>query len=153
MEDLRRLLVEDGRQQLELPLKPEIEEYFLFCMTDVVDGSPTIEWNKSMNPSTMSSRLKDLGEIHGWLHTFFAHRMRYGGGKALNESGKFLTSTVSKQDVLVPDGRPELTAVHDRGRKRSAAESDHEACQHPDFLKPLSAAKYRYRHAEYHEWS
>lgn len=104
MEDLRRLLVEDGRQQLELPLKPEIEEYFLFCMTDVVDGSPAIQWTKSMNPSTMSSRLKNLGEIHGWLHTFFAHRMRYGGGKMLNESGQFLASTVSSPDRWVHGG-------------------------------------------------
>ena len=30
MEELRRLLVEDGCQQMELPLKPEIEEYFHF---------------------------------------------------------------------------------------------------------------------------
>jgi hypothetical protein len=88
MEDLRQLFVEDGCQQMELYLKPEMEGHFLFCMTREVDGIPTIQWTESMNPSTMSSRLKSLGEIHGWLHTFFAHRMRYGGGKTLNESGK-----------------------------------------------------------------
>lgn len=89
MEDVRRLLVEDGCEQMELYLKPEIEEYFLFCMTTVVDGTPMIQWNRPINASTMSARLQSLGEIHGWLHTFFAHRMRYGGGKQLNESGKF----------------------------------------------------------------
>jgi hypothetical protein len=88
MEDLRRLLVEDGCQQLELHLKPEIEEYFLFAMTRLEDGIPTIQWKEPMNISTMSSRLKIFGEIHGWLHTFFAHRMRYAGGKTLNESGE-----------------------------------------------------------------
>jgi hypothetical protein len=88
MEDLRRLFVEEGCQQMELYLKPKMEEHFLFCMTREVHGTPTIQWTEPMNPSTMSSRLKSLGEIHGWLHTFFAHRMRYGGGKTLNESGK-----------------------------------------------------------------
>ncbi|EED14738.1 conserved hypothetical protein [Talaromyces stipitatus ATCC 10500] len=87
MEDVRRLLVEDGCEQMELYLKPEIEEYFLFCMTTIVDGTPMIQWNRPINASTMSARLQSLGEIHGWLHIFFAHRMRYGGGKQLNESG------------------------------------------------------------------
>ncbi|KUL81310.1 hypothetical protein ZTR_09549 [Talaromyces verruculosus] len=87
MEDVRGLLVAEGCEQLELYFKPEIEEYFLFAMTKVVDGIPTVQWEKPINPSTMSSRLQSLGEIHGWLHTFFAHRMRYGGGKTLNESG------------------------------------------------------------------
>jgi hypothetical protein len=89
MEDLRRLLVEEGCQELPLHLKPEIEEYFLFCMTRLEDGIPTIQWEEPMNTSTMSSRLKTFGEIHGWLYTFFAHRMRYGGGKMLNESGEW----------------------------------------------------------------
>jgi hypothetical protein len=89
MEDLRRLLVEDGCQQMELPLKPELEEHFLFCMTRLVGGIPVIQWTEQVNQGTMSSRLKTLGEIHGWLHTFFAHRMRYGGGKTLNDSGEF----------------------------------------------------------------
>lgn len=88
IEDLRWLLVEDGCQQMELPLKPAIEEYFLFCMTRVVDGIPTIQWTEPMNESTMSRRLTTLGRIHGWLHTFFAYCMRYGGGKMLNESGE-----------------------------------------------------------------
>jgi hypothetical protein len=89
MEDLRRLLVEDGRQQLELPLKSNIAEHYIFCMTRLVKGEVDIQWTKPMNESTMSGRLKSLGEIHGWLHSFFAHRFRYGGGKMLNKSGEF----------------------------------------------------------------
>jgi hypothetical protein len=89
MEDLRRLLVAEGCQQLELHLKPEIEEYFLFCITRLENRILTIRWEEPMNMSTMSSRLKTFGEIHGWLYTFFAYRMRYGGGKMLNESGEW----------------------------------------------------------------
>lgn len=87
---LRELLTEDGRQEMQLPLKPEVEEYFLFCKTKVVDGKPTLVWNEPINASTMSGRLRTLGEIHGWLHSMFAHRMRYGGGKVLNASGQSL---------------------------------------------------------------
>ncbi|KAJ6103823.1 hypothetical protein N7486_004045 [Penicillium sp. IBT 16267x] len=35
---------------------------------------------------TMSARLRNLGEIYGWLHSMFAHRIRYRGGKMLNNS-------------------------------------------------------------------
>jgi hypothetical protein len=38
----------------------------------------------------MSSQLKTLGEIHGWLHTYFAHQMQYSGGKTLNKSGELV---------------------------------------------------------------
>ena len=88
MEDVRRLFVEDGCEQLELHLKPEIEEYFLFCRTKVEDGTPVIQWDVPINESTMSARLTSMGEIHGWLHSFFTHRMRYAGAKTLNESGE-----------------------------------------------------------------
>ncbi|KAF7587244.1 hypothetical protein BBP40_007516 [Aspergillus hancockii] len=86
MEDLRKLLVEGGRQQMELPLKPDIAERYIFCMTREVKEKVIIQWDEPINESTMSGRLKSLGEIHGWLHSFFAHRFRYGGGKMLNKS-------------------------------------------------------------------
>lgn len=47
-----------------------------------------LQWDEPMAASTMSGRLKSLGEIHGWLHSMFAHRFRCGGGKMLNESGE-----------------------------------------------------------------
>ena len=81
MEQLRRLFVEDGRQQMELPLKPEIEDNYVFCKTDIVDGEAVLQWEKPMTQGAMSGRLRSLGEIHGWLHSMFAHRFRYGGGK------------------------------------------------------------------------
>ncbi|KAJ5415003.1 hypothetical protein N7509_000101 [Penicillium cosmopolitanum] len=86
MEKLRSLFVEGGRQQMPLPLKPEVEEYYVFCKTEVVNGHPVLLWDQPMLGGTMSVRLKNLGEIHGWLQSMFAHRMRYGGGKMLNNS-------------------------------------------------------------------
>ncbi|CEJ61914.1 hypothetical protein PMG11_10430 [Penicillium brasilianum] len=86
MEKLRSLFVEGGRQQMPLPLKPEVEEYYIFCKTEVVNGHPALLWDQPMLGGTMSARLKNLGEIDGWLQSMFAHRMRYGGGKMLNNS-------------------------------------------------------------------
>ena len=86
MEQLRKLFVKGGRQQIELPLKPEIEDSYLFCKTAIVDGEAVFQWEKPITQGAMSSRLRSLGEIHGWLHSMFAHRFRYGGGKMLNES-------------------------------------------------------------------
>jgi hypothetical protein len=54
MEDLRRLLVECGRQQLELPLKSEVAEHYIFCMTRLVKGEVDIQWTEPMNECTMS---------------------------------------------------------------------------------------------------
>jgi predicted DNA-binding protein (UPF0278 family) len=84
MEQLRKLFVEDGCQQMELPVKPEIEDSYLFCKTDIIDGEAVLRWEEHMTPGAMSARLRTLGEIHGWLHSFFSHRFRYGGGKMLN---------------------------------------------------------------------
>ena len=99
MERLRELLVEGGRQQMELPLKPEIEEYYLFCKIEMVDGDVVLQWNQPMNESTLSGRLNSLGLIHGWLHSMFAHRFRYGGGKMLNESGWFFKQHLTKVQI------------------------------------------------------
>lgn len=73
---------------MELPLKSNIAEHYIFCMTRLVKGEVEVQWTEPMNESTMSGRIKSLGEIHGWLHSFFAHRFRYGGNM-LNKSGGF----------------------------------------------------------------
>jgi hypothetical protein len=86
MERLRKLFVQGGRQQMELPLKREVEGYYVFCKTDVINGRPVLQWNQPMTDGAMSGRLRNLGEIHGLLQSMFAHRFRYGGGKMLNES-------------------------------------------------------------------
>lgn len=86
MERLRKLFVQGGRQQMELPLKREVEGYYVFCKTEVINGRAVLQWNQPMTDGAMSGRLRNLGEIHGLLQSMFAHRFRYGGGKMLNES-------------------------------------------------------------------
>jgi hypothetical protein len=86
METLRGLSIEGGRQQMPLPIRPEVEEYYIFCRTEIVNGEPETLWDRPMPAGTMSGRLKTTGEIHGWLHSMFSHRFRYAGGKMLNES-------------------------------------------------------------------
>ncbi|KAJ5976476.1 hypothetical protein N7481_010183 [Penicillium waksmanii] len=68
---------------MPLPLKPEVD---IFCKAKVVNGHPVLLWDQPMHSVTMSARLSNLGEIHGWLQSMFAHRMRYGGGMMLNNS-------------------------------------------------------------------
>lgn len=71
---------------MPLPLKSEVEDYYIFCKIEVINGHPILRWDQPMIDVTMSARLRNLGEIHGWLYSMFAHRMRYGGGKMLNNS-------------------------------------------------------------------
>lgn len=71
---------------MPLPLRPEVEDYYVFCRAKAVHGNPEMLWDCPMSSGTMSDRLKSMGEIHGWLHSMFSHRFRYAGGKMLNES-------------------------------------------------------------------
>ncbi|KAB8067670.1 hypothetical protein BDV29DRAFT_163138 [Aspergillus leporis] len=87
MEDLRKLLVEDGRQEMPLPLKSEMDNYHVFPEVDVIDGEPCILWETQMNGSTLDGQLRLFNEIHGFLNAFFSHQFRYGGGALLDQSG------------------------------------------------------------------
>ncbi|KAJ5901458.1 hypothetical protein N7495_001986 [Penicillium taxi] len=98
MEQLRQLFIQNGRQQMELPLKTEVENSYVFCKTNIVNGEAVLQWDKPMTEGVMSGRLKTLGEIHGWLHSMFAHRFRYGGGKMLNEND---TVSEAQQNLIM----------------------------------------------------
>lgn len=71
---------------MPLLLKPEVEDHYIFCKTEVVNGHLVLRWDQHIIDVTMSARLRNLREIHGWLHSMFTHRMSYGGGKMLNNS-------------------------------------------------------------------
>ncbi|KAJ5589616.1 hypothetical protein N7537_012294 [Penicillium hordei] len=87
MEDLRRLLVEGGRQEMLLPLKKEMDNYYIFPKVEVICGQPRILWETPMNGSTLDVQLRTSSEIHGFLNHFFSHQFRYGGGDLLDKSG------------------------------------------------------------------
>ncbi|KAJ5749419.1 hypothetical protein N7533_006447 [Penicillium manginii] len=88
MEDLRRLLVEGGRQEMPLPLKKEMDNYYVFPKVEVICGQPRILWETPMNGSTLDAQLRTSSEIHGFLNHFFSHQFRYGGGDLLDKSGE-----------------------------------------------------------------
>jgi hypothetical protein len=88
MEALRRLLVEDGRQEMQLPLKKEMDDYYVFPKVDVIDGKPCILWKIRMNGSTLDAQLRSISEILNLLNHFFSHQFRYGTGELLDQSGK-----------------------------------------------------------------
>ena len=88
MEDLRRLLVEDGRQEMPLPLKREMDTYYVFLKVALIDGEPRILWETPMNGSTLDAQLRVISEIHGFLNPLFSHQFRYGGGELLDKNGK-----------------------------------------------------------------
>ena len=88
MEDLRRLFVEDGRQEMPLPLKRDMDNYHVFPKVDLVCGQPRILWETPMNGHTLDAQLRTFSEIHGFLDHLFSHQFRYGGGDLLDKSGR-----------------------------------------------------------------
>lgn len=105
MDDLRRLIVEDGRQEMPLPLKAEMDNYYVFPKIDVLDGQPRILWNTPMNGNTLDTQLRAFSEIHGFLNHFFSHQFRYGGGALLDQSGKWSSNCTTRSfpDYRVQD--------------------------------------------------
>lgn len=89
MEDVRRLFPDDGCQEMPLPLKHEMMDCYVFCKVDVVDGEARILRDTPMTAWALDSQMKSLSEIHGFLNPFYSHQFRYGGGKLLDESGKW----------------------------------------------------------------
>lgn len=94
MEDLRRLLVEGGRQEMPLPLKKEMDNYYVFPKVEVICGKPCILWETPMNGSTLDAQLRTSSEIHGFLNHFFSHQFRYGGGDLLDKSGEWTINSL-----------------------------------------------------------
>ncbi|EDN10985.1 predicted protein [Histoplasma mississippiense (nom. inval.)] len=84
MAKLRGLKIGGGRQQLLIPLKPEMANHYVFCKVAKVNGEIRIFPQEMMDPS---SSVRTIAEIAGFLHSWFNHRCRYGGGLILNKSG------------------------------------------------------------------
>nr|KMM63657.1 hypothetical protein CPAG_00011 [Coccidioides posadasii RMSCC 3488] len=87
MAQLRKLFVRQGCQQMPMCLKHETADWYIFCETELVKGTPVIQHKKPMPKQKMGRLLVVFSKIHGWLHPLFSHQFRYGGGKTLNESG------------------------------------------------------------------
>ncbi|EED20923.1 C2H2 finger domain protein, putative [Talaromyces stipitatus ATCC 10500] len=87
MDDLRRLFVMRGCQQLELPLKKEMDDYYLFCKVEEIEGEPRIIREEPMSDGAFYAAIKSISFIMGLLNVFFFHQFRYGTGKLLDKTG------------------------------------------------------------------
>ncbi|KUL83660.1 hypothetical protein ZTR_11050 [Talaromyces verruculosus] len=67
MDDMRRLFVMRGCQQLELPLKKEMDDYYLFCKVEEVDGEPRIIRDQPMSDGVYYAAIKAISFIMGWV--------------------------------------------------------------------------------------
>ncbi|KAH8691891.1 putative C2H2 finger domain protein [Talaromyces proteolyticus] len=87
MEALRSLFISRGRQQLEVPIKREMDDYYIFCKVDTVNGKPRIFREQPMSDSSYYSAVKGISEIMGFLNCIFYHQFRYGTGEILDSTG------------------------------------------------------------------
>ncbi|KAJ6008513.1 hypothetical protein N7540_012489 [Penicillium herquei] len=116
MQDLRRLLVEDGRQEMLLPLKKEMDNYYVFPKVEVIAGQPHILWETPMNGSTLDAQLRTSSEIHGFLNHFFSHQFRSGGGDLLDKSG-FVSE--AQRNVIMAHATSRTFIKHYRPRRHT----------------------------------
>ena len=135
MEDLRRLFIGKGRQQLPLPLKPEMANYYVFCRVEAKRGKVTVNPKLPITKATLTKQLRDFGEIAGFPWAVFTHRFRYSGATIMNASGKCL---------LIPLRIPAIGLIHavrtpDRPGQRCKAKPYHEAPRFPGLSQPLSS--------------
>ncbi|OKL55298.1 hypothetical protein UA08_09463 [Talaromyces atroroseus] len=86
MDDVRRLFVMRNCQELPLPLKEEMDNYYLFCKVDLIDGKPWILRDQPMSDSQYNAAIRAISEIMGLLKWFFFHQFRYGTGKILDKT-------------------------------------------------------------------
>ncbi|KAF3405616.1 hypothetical protein DPV78_003450 [Talaromyces pinophilus] len=86
MDDVRNLFVMRGCQELPLPLEEAMDDYYLFCKVDMIDGKPQILRKEPMSDSQYNSAIRTISEIIGLLAWFFFHQFRYGTGGILDDT-------------------------------------------------------------------
>ncbi|KAE8148498.1 hypothetical protein BDV25DRAFT_168391 [Aspergillus avenaceus] len=116
MEALRKLLVDDGRQEMVLPLKPEMDDYYVFPKVDIVNNKPCILWETRMTGGSLDAQLRTLSEIHGFLNHFFSHQFRYGGGGLLDQNG-FVSD--AQRNVIMAHASSRTFIEHYRPRRHA----------------------------------
>jgi Protein of unknown function (DUF3435) len=82
MEKMRRLCIDDDRQEMELPINRKMREYYVYCRVENADGEIKILRNQPMSESTLDSRLRSLSDSC-FLDPLYSHRFRHDGGKLL----------------------------------------------------------------------
>jgi hypothetical protein len=85
-EHLSQLDIRPGCNSLELPLKPEVADTYVFRQcTSTPTGWKMTE--KRLPDSTLRPHMKDIGEITGFKEVTRPYCLRYGAGKAFDQDG------------------------------------------------------------------
>ena len=92
MKDLWRLFVEDGWQEMQLFLKKEMDNYYVFPKVDLIFDQPCILWETLMNEHTLDTQLRTFSEIHGFLDHLFFHQFQYSRDDLLDKSDRWTPS-------------------------------------------------------------
>ncbi|TVY31731.1 hypothetical protein LSUB1_G007777 [Lachnellula subtilissima] len=86
-EQLSKLDIRPGTNQLALPLKPSMANIPLFRKSITTPYSTEISPFEPLPYTTLRSLLKTLDILFGLLHILRAYCLRYGAGNAFNQSG------------------------------------------------------------------
>ncbi|KAE8414836.1 hypothetical protein BDV36DRAFT_298672 [Aspergillus pseudocaelatus] len=99
IEDLRHLWAEDGRQQIEVPLKRDKAKHYVFCKVKGVCDKIQIHRDQPISQSTLSRQLKIFGEIAGFKWSLFTRRFRNATRINLHEAA---IRKIEEQDLPKP---------------------------------------------------
>ena len=86
-ERLSELDIEPGRNQLSLPLNPELDNIPVFRQAIKTLYGWALSPTRPLTYSVLWSSMKKLGQITGFKQITRPYALRYGAGKAFNENG------------------------------------------------------------------
>jgi hypothetical protein len=86
-EQLSRLDIRPGTNQLEIPLKPSMSNIPIFRKSIATAYGNEISPDKPLPYTTLRPLLKTIGILCGLLHILRPYCLRYGAGNAFNQSG------------------------------------------------------------------
>ncbi|KAI9889389.1 MAG: hypothetical protein M1814_005325 [Vezdaea aestivalis] len=86
-EQISKLDIPPGCNSLSLPLKPELDDIPVFRRSVRTVTGWEISPNLPLQRTTVSTWMKSLGEITGFRQVARPYCLRYGAGKAFDESG------------------------------------------------------------------
>src|SRR5437764_2580503 len=87
-EDLSKLYIPPGRNQLPLPLNRDLDDIPVLRQAERTPNGWAISPTEPLSYSTLLPWVKRLGQITGFAQVTRPYSLRYAGGKAFNENGK-----------------------------------------------------------------
>jgi len=88
-EQLTKLYIEPGRNELPLPLHPDLDNIPVFRRSIKAFHGYEVSPDQPLQYSTLLPWIKDLGTITGFRQVARPYSLRYGAGKAFDENGEF----------------------------------------------------------------